>query len=150
MLLAVNVNNTHTLVGLYDGEALVVHWRIRTDQARTVDEWVVMLRGLFSEWGQRAAAGRRHRARQRRAADERAHRGALPPALRRWRRSWSGPGVRTGMPILYDNPREVGADRIVNAVAAYGAHRRAVDRRRLRHRHHLRRGHRARASTWAA
>ena len=53
MLLAINVNNTHTLVGLYEGPTLTVHWRLRTDPARTVDEWVVLLRGLFAEGGTR-------------------------------------------------------------------------------------------------
>ena len=57
---------------------------------------------------------------------------------------------RPGMPILYENPREVGADRVVNAVAAYEKWKCGAHRGRLRHRHHLRRGHRPRASTWAA
>src|SRR5579875_1221437 len=51
MLLAFNVNNTHTLIGLYQGERRAVHWRISTDPARTVDEYGVLLRGLFAEWG---------------------------------------------------------------------------------------------------
>ena len=51
MLLAINVNNTHTLVGFYQGPTLTVHWRLRTNPARTVDEWVVVLRGLFADWG---------------------------------------------------------------------------------------------------
>ena len=51
MLLVINVNNTHTLLGVYDGDRLAVHWRLRTDQARTVDEYGVLLRGLFADWG---------------------------------------------------------------------------------------------------
>lgn len=117
MLLAINVNNTHTLVGLYDGEALVVHWRIRTDQARTVDESVVVLRGLFGEWGNTSPP-----------VDGIVLGSVVPPMNERveelCRRLFGqsplvvGPGVRTGVPLLYDNPREIGADRIANAVAA--------------------------------
>jgi len=117
MLLVVNVNNTHTLVGLYDGETLVVHWRLRTDQARTVDEWVVVLRGLFGEWGT-----------ARPPVDGIVLGSVVPPMNERieelCRRLFGqaplviGPGVRTGVPLLYDNPREIGADRIANAVAA--------------------------------
>jgi type III pantothenate kinase len=59
MLLAINVNNTHTLVGLYESTTLAVHWRLQTDPARTIDEWVVVLRP-FSDWG-RASARARHR-----------------------------------------------------------------------------------------
>jgi type III pantothenate kinase len=118
MLLAINVNNTHTLIGVYDGDRLAVHWRLRTDPARTVDEYGVLLRGLFAEWG--------------------AHNpeitgiilSSVVPQLndrvdqvcRRFFRQAPlvvGPGIRTGLPILAENPKEVGADRIGNAVAAY-------------------------------
>ncbi|MCW5891447.1 MAG: type III pantothenate kinase [bacterium] len=118
MLLALNVNNTHTLVGLYEGEKLLVHWRLSTDQARTVDEYGVLLRGLFAEWGQ-----------PRPPITGVAVSSVVPPMNDRieevCRRFFGheplvvGPGVRTGVPILYDNPKEVGADRICNAVAAY-------------------------------
>ena len=101
-------------------DRLAVHWRLRTDPARTVDEWVVAAARALRRVGHAAtAASRGIVARQRRAAHERARRGALPAALRAGARWSSGPGVRTGVPILYDNPKEVGADRIVNAVAAY-------------------------------
>ena len=118
MLLAINVNNTHTLVGLYEGPTLAVHWRLRTDPARTVDEWVVVLRGLFAEWGNpRPAVGGIVLSSVVPPMNERIEE-LLPAALRAGRRwSWAracGPGV----PILYDNPKEVGADRIANAVAA--------------------------------
>ena len=59
------------------------------------------------------------------------------------------PGVKTGVPILMDNPKEVGADRIINALAAVELYGGPCDRRRLRHGDHLRRGVRARASTSA-
>jgi type III pantothenate kinase len=117
MLLAINVNNTHTLVGLYEGTALTVHWRLRTDPARTIDEWVVVLRGLFGDWGN-----------PRPAVGGVVFGSVVPPMNERIeelsRRLFGlaplmvGPGVRTGVPILYDNPKEVGADRIANAVAA--------------------------------
>src|SRR6516165_5813946 len=117
MLLAINVNNTHTLVGLYEGSTLTVHWRLRTDPARTVDEWVVVLRGVFAEGGNpRPAVGGIVLG------------SVVPPMNARieelCRRLFGqeplvvGPGVRTGVPILYDNPKEVGADRIANVVAA--------------------------------
>lgn len=118
MLLALNVNNTHTLVGLYEGEKLLVHWRLSTDHARTIDEYGVLLRGLFTEWGN-----------PRPAISGVAVSSVVPPMNDRIeelaRRFFGheplvvGPGVRTGVPILYDNPKEVGADRICNAVAAY-------------------------------
>jgi type III pantothenate kinase len=118
MLLALNVNNTHTLVGLYEGEKLLVHWRLSTDQARTIDEYGGLLRGLFAEWGN-----------PRPPITGVAVSSVVPPMNDRIeelaRRFFGheplvvGPGVRTGVPILYDNPKEVGADRICNAVAAY-------------------------------
>ncbi len=61
-----------------------------------------------------------------------------------------GPGIKTGMAIRFDNPRELGADRLVNAVAAYERFGGAVHRRRLRHRDHLRRRLAPTASTSAA
>jgi type III pantothenate kinase len=118
MLLAINLNNTHTLIGVYDGDRLAIHWRIRTDPARTVDEYGVLLRGLFAEWGH-----------ERPAIDGIIFGSVVPPMNDRvdevCRRFFGhsplvvGPGVRTGIPLLYDNPKEIGADRIANAVAAY-------------------------------
>src|SRR5262245_62915853 len=117
MLLAINVNNTHTLVGFYQESTLTVHWRLRTDPARTVDEWVVVLRGLFADWGTpRPAVGGIVLSSVVPPMNERIEElcrklfGQTPLVV--------GPGVRTGVPILYDNPKEVGADRIANAVAA--------------------------------
>jgi type III pantothenate kinase len=117
MLLAINVNNTHTLVGLYESATLAVHWRLQTDPARTIDEWVVVLRGLFADWGMGRPPVRGI-----------VLSSVVPPMNERieglCQRLFGqaplvvGPGVRTGVPILYDNPKEVGADRIANAVAA--------------------------------
>jgi type III pantothenate kinase len=118
MLIAVDVSNTNTKIGVYDGERLVHHWRLRTAPERTPDEYVVILRGLLAEAGTLGEAVR----------------GAIvasvvPPMndtvdefLRKLFRVtpvFVGPGVRTGISVMMDNPKEVGADRIVNAVAAY-------------------------------
>jgi type III pantothenate kinase len=118
MLLAINVNNTHTLLGVYEGDRLAVHWRLRTDPARTVDEYGVILRGLFADWGvpRPEIAGIILSSvvpQLNERVDEVCRRffGHVPLVV--------GPGIRTGVPILYDNPKEVGADRIGNAVAAY-------------------------------
>jgi type III pantothenate kinase len=118
MLLAINVNNTHTLLGVYDGDRLAVHWRLRSDPARTIDEYGVLLRGLFADWGV-----------ERPEITGIILASVVPPMNERveqvCRRFFGhaplvvGPGIRTGVPILYDNPKEVGADRIGNAVAAY-------------------------------
>jgi type III pantothenate kinase len=118
MLLVVDIGNTNTVLGVYRGEALVHHWRLATSHSRTSDEYAVLLRQLF----EMAGIGLRD-----------VH-GCIvacvvPPMLStivRMVESYFGltpmvvgPGIRTGMPILYENPREVGADRIVNAVAAF-------------------------------
>ena len=118
MLLVVDVGNSHTVVGLYEGTTLAQHFRLSTDRHRTDDEVGVLLREMFQdagiEFGQIRAA---------------ALASVVPPITRVMARMCErkigisplvvGPGVRTGMPILYENPREVGADRIVNGVAGY-------------------------------
>jgi type III pantothenate kinase len=118
MLLAVDIGNTHTVFGLFEGETLRTDWRCETRVERTGDEHGVFLRGLFELAGLRFAdvtAG--------------IISSVVPPATgpleRFFRRFFQleplvvGPGIKSGMPILYENPREVGTDRIVNAVAAY-------------------------------
>jgi type III pantothenate kinase len=115
MLLAVDVGNTQTAIGLYDGERLTDHWRLATERSRTGDELGVLLGGLLdleSVSGICLAS-------------------TVPTLLMEWERvaeRWAqapllavGPGVRTGIPIRYDDPREVGPDRIVNSVAAKAA-----------------------------
>jgi len=118
MLLAVDIGNTQTVLGLFDDSRLGDHWRVATDVRRTGDEIGVMLDGFldFDRIEGVCLAS------------------TVPPLLReyeivaeRWVRAELlalGPGVRTGIPIRYDDPREVGPDRIANAVAArerYGA-----------------------------
>ena len=118
MLLAVDVGNTQTFLGLFEGERLADTWRVATDRSRTGDELVVLLGGLLDPD----------------AVDGICLSTTVPLLLREWERlagRWAhapllavGPGIRTGIPIRYDDPREVGPDRIVNAVAAktrYGA-----------------------------
>jgi type III pantothenate kinase len=118
MILVVDVGNTHTVIGLYQGKKLARHWRLLTEAERTADEYGVLLRSLFSasELNFSAVEGLTVSC-------------VVPPMTNvmtelsqkyfRMHPLIVGPGIKTGMPILYDNPREVGADRIVNAVAAY-------------------------------
>ncbi len=118
MILVVDVGNTHTVLGLYQDTRLSHHWRLTTDAGRTSDEYGVVLSSLF------AASAIAFRAIEGIAVSC-----VVPPMTRvvedlthsLFHRAplIIGPGAKTGMPILYDVPREVGADRIVNAVAAY-------------------------------
>jgi type III pantothenate kinase len=118
VLLAVDVGNTQTVLGLFEGEELSDTWRVATDRSRTGDELVVLLGGLLDPD----------------AVDGICLSTTVPLLVNEWERlagRWAhatllavGPGIRTGIPIRYDDPREVGPDRIVNAVAAktrYGA-----------------------------
>ncbi len=122
MLLAIDVGNTNTVLGVYEGKALRSHWRVETTSRRTYDEYGIQLLQLF------AHAGLNPKAVKAVAVS------SVVPALQFNLEKMSeryfgskpmfvGPGVKTGMPILYDNPREVGADRVVNAVAAFEKHK---------------------------
>jgi type III pantothenate kinase len=118
MLLAIDVGNTNTVLGVFEGKVLKDHWRLETHSRRTADEYGILIRQLLQ--GSELSP-----------ADMSAlvissvvppMQPALEGMARRYfhtRALFIGPGVKTGMPILYDNPREVGADRIVNAVAAF-------------------------------
>ena len=114
-LLAADIGNSHTFIGLLDGEEVTAHWRVNTDERRTADEWSVLLRGLLDE-----RLG---------DVDGIAVCATVPAVLHEWREMLERhfhdvraivvePGVRTGIPVLMDNPREVGTDRIVNSLAA--------------------------------
>ncbi len=114
-LLAVDIGNAHTVLGLVEDRDVRAHWRISTDERRTSDEWAVLIRGLLAgapsdmqgivvcatvpavlhEWRDMVVR----------------HFGHLPAII-------VEPGVRTGIPVLVDNPREVGTDRVINALAA--------------------------------
>jgi type III pantothenate kinase len=116
MLLAVDVGNTQTVLGLFDGARLTEHWRLATERERTGDELGVLLNGLLDA----------------EVVDGACLACTVPPLIREWQRlaeRWLeapllevGPGTRTGIQIRYDDPREVGPDRIVNAVAARERH----------------------------
>lgn len=122
MLLVIDVGNTNTVLGVYDGRTLLDSWRVETHAGRTYDEYGVLVRQLFAWSGIDPAK-----------VDRVAVSSVVPPMqlnLERMaeryfktRPMFVGPGIKTGMPILYDNPREVGADRVVNSVAAYEKHR---------------------------
>ena len=133
VLLVVDIGNTNISVGIYDYEgeegSLEQHWRVSTHREQTSDELSITLRALFDQEGRRVDE-----------VTDIIISSVVPPALPVWERACSklfdrppqfvGPGMRTGMPLRYENPREVGADRIVNAVAAlelYGGPIIAVD-----------------------
>ena len=118
MLLAVDVGNTQTALGTYSGDDLRDHWRVATERSTTADELGVLLSGLLDFDGVEGICLA----------------SSVPVLIREWETladKWAhaplllvGPGVKTGIPIRYDDPRELGPDRIVNAVAArerYGA-----------------------------
>ena len=123
-LLVIDVGNTNTVVGVYDSGKLRVHWRIRTDKHRTGDEYAVLLTQLFGFSDMSLTSLKAAMVAS-----------VVPPVRDSLERLCSrhlkipltvvGPGVKTGMPILCDNPREIGADRIVNAVAAFERYKRA-------------------------
>ncbi|HCK79755.1 MAG TPA: type III pantothenate kinase [Actinobacteria bacterium] len=115
MLLAIDVGNTNTVLGLFEGESLVQSWRIKTDARDTADELQVFYSGLLS--GSPTISGI-------------ALCSTVPSSLRELRTMFERyyaevprvivePGTRTGVPVLTDNPKEVGADRIVNTLAAH-------------------------------
>jgi type III pantothenate kinase len=123
VLLAVDVGNTQTVFGLFDDERLVEHWRVATEDERTADELAALLGRLLElrDFGFDAVTGiclSSTVPALLRSYEELAERHVGVPLL------VLGPGIKTGIPVLYDDPREVGPDRIANAVAArerYGA-----------------------------
>jgi len=118
MLLTIDIGNTNIVLGVYEGKRLLTHWRLLTEPGRTADEYGALILHLASIKGIRC--------------DE-IHAIAVscvvPPMLSMVQELGQGyfgvnplvlgPGVKTGMPILYDSPKEVGTDRICNGVAAY-------------------------------
>jgi len=117
MLLAVDQGNTHTVLGLFESQDLRGHWRVATRTDRTADELGVQLRALFEAAGVEAG-GIDGVIVSSVVPDLNAE---LSETCRRYFDAdplFVGPGMRTGLPIVYDNPHDVGADRIVNAVAA--------------------------------
>jgi len=121
MLLTIDVGNTNTVLGVFEGASLLAHWRLTTRREQTADEYGILVRNLFSNSGLDPAR-----------IDAVALASVVPPltpVLVELAREYLGhdplvigPGVKTGMPILYEPPGDVGADRIVNAVAAFAAY----------------------------
>jgi type III pantothenate kinase len=116
-LLAADIGNSITVLGLLKEGQVLAHWRVSTAEHRTADEWAVLVRGLLRD----APGGD--------DVSGIAVCATVPAVLHEWREMLSAhfgdvpnvvvePGIRTGVPVLMDNPREVGADRIINALAA--------------------------------
>lgn len=118
MILVFDVGNTNIVLGVYNEGELTHHWRVSTDKSRTIDEYAVVIKSLFDF--------SKLTFKDIKAIVMSSVVPPVMPTLEALARKYFGveplvigPGVKTGMPIIYDNPREVGADRIVNAVAAY-------------------------------
>jgi type III pantothenate kinase len=114
-LLAIDVGNTNTVLGLFQGDDLVRSWRIKTDARATADEMALVFRGLLADEPEVTGI---------------ALCSTVPAVLREMRFMLDAyhddiptvivePGTKTGVPVLTDNPKEVGTDRIVNTMAAY-------------------------------
>jgi type III pantothenate kinase len=118
LLLTIDAGNTNTVLGVHEGQALKAHWRLTTRREQTTDEYGILVRSLFA--GSGIAPSDIHGV---------AIASVVPPltqVLVSLASHYLGraalvvePGIRTGMPILYDPPGDVGADRIVNGVAAF-------------------------------
>jgi len=118
MLLVADVGNTQTHLGAFEGEGLIEHWRFQTRSGATGDELAERISGLFTLCGMSFAD-----------VDAVCFSSVVPPLGAQYERLSEryleaecltiGPGIKTGMPIRIDNPLEVGADRLVNSIAAY-------------------------------
>jgi type III pantothenate kinase len=122
ILLVIDVGNTNVSLGIYDflddESTLSQHWRLSTNREQTSDEVVISLSTLFASEGRRTSE-----------ITDVILSSVVPPVVPIWERVSTklfgqapqivGPGMRTGMPVRYENPHEVGADRIVNSVAAF-------------------------------
>ncbi|MBM4277726.1 MAG: type III pantothenate kinase [Deltaproteobacteria bacterium] len=125
MLLVIDVGNTNTVLGVYDGKVLVDHWRIATERGKTADEWGILFRDLFlfDHLNMRDFEGLIISS-------------VVPPVLYMLQGMAEkyfhvkplivGLEIDIGMPVLYDHPAEVGADRLVNAVAAYDRYKKSL------------------------
>jgi len=121
MLLAIDIGNTNVAVGIFQGEKLIKHWKIRTDREKTCDEYSLNLLNLFAFSDLKVDD-----------IDSAIFSSVVPPLtpvfqelsqnLFQIKALVVGPGLKTGMPILYENPLEVGADRVVAAVATFEKH----------------------------
>jgi type III pantothenate kinase len=117
MILALDIGNTHTVCGVFNGKEIAASWRLATDRLRTGDEYGLAIKGLLADKGIQAPA-----------IDGVIISSVVPPVTGLFAEMSRvyfgceplivGPGIKTGLQIRYENPREVGADRVVNAVAA--------------------------------
>jgi type III pantothenate kinase len=122
MLLVVDIGNTNIVIGVYRADELLHSWRLTTVKERTADEYRILVAGLLESMNIDAGG-----------IEDIIISSVVPETLPYFIEMSEeffkktpyvvGPGIKTGMPILFDNPREVGADRIVNAVAAYSKYR---------------------------
>jgi len=122
MLLVIDVGNSNTVIGLYDGDRLLHDWRVRTVVHHTIDEYGMLILNLYKTVNVNS----------KKIEDiiiscvVPTMLNVLEPLCMKYFEIQPlivGPGIKTGMPIYYDNPKDVGADRIVNAVAAYEKYR---------------------------
>ena len=117
MLIVFDIGNTQTVIGVFSGAKLLADWRLATDRRKTIDEYGILIKSLFKDGNleiDRVKAG--------------VISSVVPPvtgifenvAIKYFSVTplMVGPGVKTGLAFKYENPREVGADRVVNAVAA--------------------------------
>jgi type III pantothenate kinase len=118
VLLAIDVGNTNIVIGLYDSDKLSISWRIKTDTRSTADELSMIFKNLLSEQADITGI---------------ALCSTVPAVLTEMRKMLANdfatiktviiePGIKTGVPILIDNPKEVGADRIANSLAVFTRH----------------------------
>ena len=118
MLLVFDVGNTNIVLGVYEEDKLIVNWRVSTDRQKTSDEYGMLIHSLFAY---RGISPQKIKA----VIISSVVPPLMAPLTRMSQRYFDleplivGPGVKTGIAIKYENPREVGADRIVNAIAAY-------------------------------
>ncbi len=125
MLLTIDIGNTNIVFGVFENKKLIHHWRIVTQKDKTEDEYGILIENLY-----RTAKLELNKTRGVIISS------VVPPMVRTMEELcqkyfhitplFVGPGIKTGMAIRYDNPHEVGADRIVNAVAAYDKYKQSV------------------------
>ncbi|NPV26951.1 MAG: type III pantothenate kinase [Firmicutes bacterium] len=118
MILVFDVGNSNIVMGVYDEDKLLTHWRISTDRQKTADEYAMLIKNLFDYHGL-----------QMKEIKALVISSVVPPLMAPLvdmsQRYFGveplvvGPGIKTGISLRYENPREIGADRVVNAIAAY-------------------------------
>jgi len=125
MLLAIDAGNSNILLGVFKGDTLLYNWRLLTEVEKTCDEYGILFQNMYRSANLRSEE-----------TEAIIISCVIPPLMSTFEELCQkyfhinplivGPGVKTGIPIHYDNPREVGADRIVNAVSAYEHYRKSL------------------------